>query len=253
MVPMTLSLRAPSPIVLRAWERVGPETAVPNRSAPRAAPAPVARHDPEAPDNRGAGRPGPAERSTAIATALAALHRKDAATLHHAVATATLAMALAAALGRSEREQLHAYDAGLVHDLGKLFVPRRLLRHEGRLDPRQRAVFQDHAALGAELARKTPGLARFVVAIAHHHERWDGAGYPDGLAEEAIPWDARVVAVADVAAVMRAGRPYRAPRSVTDVATELERCAGGQFCPATVEAALDAPRFGATLATAVRG
>lgn len=250
---MTLSLRAPIAIVRRPRERVGPEPIVPYRSAPRAAAAAFARREPRAPGERGADRPAPSERSTAIATALAALHRKDAATLHHAVAVATLAMALAAAIGRSEREQLHAYDAGLVHDLGKLFVPRRLLRHEGRLDPRERAVFQDHAALGAQLAGSTPGLTPFVSAIAHHHERWDGAGYPSGLAGEAIPWDARVVAVADVAAVMRAGRPYRAPRSVADVATELQRCAGGQFCPATVEAALDAPRFGATLATAVRG
>lgn len=200
-----------------------------------------------------AGRPTPpaeTQRGTAVATALAALHRQDPATLRHAVATAALAMAIAAALGRGEREQLHAYDAGLVHDLGKLFVPRRLLRHEGPLDAAARAVFQGHAARGADLARRTPGLEPFVAVIAHHHERWDGAGYPDGLHGPTIPWDARVVAVADVAAVLRAGRPYRAARTVDEVGAELERCAGSQFCPTTVHAALTSPRFGATLATA---
>lgn len=246
MDPMTLSLRAPSSLALRPRGCPGPDSLASAHPSPALA-ASAGSNGNDAP------RDHPSDRSFAIAVALAALHRKDAATLHHAVATATLAMALAAALGRSERDQLHAYDAGLVHDLGKLFLPRRLLRHEGKLVPRQRTAFRDHAGLGAELARRTPGLAPFVAAIAYHHERWDGAGYPDGLSEDAIPWDARVIAVADVAAVMRAGRPYRAPRSVADVAAELERCAGAQFCPRTVEAALGAPRFGATLATAVRG
>lgn len=214
-------------------------------------PARAATTAPSAARRRGTVPAGDADRSTAVATALAALHRKDPATLRHAVATATLAMAVAAALGRDERDQLHAYDAGLVHDLGKLFVPHRLLRHDGPLDARQRVTFEDHAALGAALAARTPGLAPFVAAIAHHHERWDGAGYPVGLCGAAIPWDARVVAVADVAAVLRAGRPYRAPLAVDAVATELERCAGGQFCPRTVAAALGSPRFVATVATVV--
>ncbi|WP_329174909.1 HD-GYP domain-containing protein [Streptomyces sp. NBC_01477] len=126
--------------------------------------------------------------------------------------------------------------AGTLHDIGKLGVPGALLRKPGPLTAAERRTVQRHPGHGYALVRDTgvPAVAR--VAVLHHHERLDGAGYPHGLAGRLIPWPARIVAVADALDAMTSTRSYRQARPVAAALAELRRCAGSQFDPCVVAA-----------------
>jgi HD-GYP domain-containing protein (c-di-GMP phosphodiesterase class II) len=126
--------------------------------------------------------------------------------------------------------------AGLLHDVGKLSIPRRILTCPGQLDAGSRAVMQRHSEAGAAFLARLPSLAHLVPTVLHHHEHVDGSGYPHGLAGDAIPFAARIVAVADAYSAITANRPYRAARSVEAAVLELRRVAGSQLDPAVVEA-----------------
>jgi HD-GYP domain-containing protein (c-di-GMP phosphodiesterase class II) len=119
-------------------------------------------------------------------------------------------------------------DAALLHDVGKLGVPDAVLFKPGGLERSEYEVVKRHAALGAEITADalTPEQCRW---IRHHHEHWDGGGYPDGLAGESIPEGSRLIAVADAWDVMIRARHYGTVRPVEDAIAELERCAGAQF------------------------
>ncbi|MFF7650063.1 HD-GYP domain-containing protein [Streptomyces sp. NPDC007983] len=126
--------------------------------------------------------------------------------------------------------------AGILHDVGKLGVPTRLLRKNGPLTPEERRVIELHPEYGHEMVRGIRFLGEARTAILHHHERLDGSGYPYGLAGSQIPEFARVVAVADAFDAMTSTRTYSRARPVETAVAELKRCAGTQFDPRMVRA-----------------
>lgn len=130
--------------------------------------------------------------------------------------------------------------AGILHDVGKLGVPTRLLRKDGPLTPEERRVIELHPEYGHEMVRGIGFLGEARSAILHHHERIDGTGYPYGLRGEQIPVPARVVAVADSFDAMTSTRSYSRARPVAVALAELERCAGAQFDPVMVRALVSA-------------
>ncbi|WP_329381841.1 HD-GYP domain-containing protein [Streptomyces sp. NBC_01716] len=135
--------------------------------------------------------------------------------------------------------------AGILHDVGKLGVPTRVLRKDGPLTPEERRVIELHPEYGHEIVRGIGFLGEARLAILHHHERLDGSGYPYGLAGAEIPEFARVVAVADAFDAMTSTRSYRRARPVATALVELRRCAGSQFDPRMVGALVSAlDRYG---------
>jgi putative nucleotidyltransferase with HDIG domain len=143
---------------------------------------------------------------------------------------------LARALGLSARQAEEIAYAGLLHDIGKIGVPDSILNKPERLTDAERAVMMGHAAAGANIVAQAGPLAKLAPLIRHHHEWWDGRGYPDGLAGDAIPLGARIIAVADALDTMTTDRPYRAARRRRDALAEIRRCAGSQFDPHVVAA-----------------
>jgi HD-GYP domain-containing protein (c-di-GMP phosphodiesterase class II) len=128
--------------------------------------------------------------------------------------------------------------AGLLHDLGKLMVPDRVLLGSGRLVGLDLAVMRRHAVDG-EMMMLAAGFGVESYWVRCHHERWDGTGYPNGLTGVQIPIEARIIGVADAFHAMQSHRPYQEPRSMAWAMDELERCVGSQFCPLTVAAVQD--------------
>ncbi|MEU3600082.1 HD-GYP domain-containing protein [Streptomyces sp. NPDC006798] len=147
-------------------------------------------------------------------------------------AAALIAMELRMDEGRREAIRL----AGILHDVGKLGVPTRILRKDGPLTPEERRIIELHPEYGHEITRGIGFLREAREAILHHHERLDGTGYPCGLAGDGIPESARVVAVADAFDAMTSTRSYSRARPVPVALKELERCAGTQFDPRMVTA-----------------
>jgi putative nucleotidyltransferase with HDIG domain len=172
--------------------------------------------------------------------ALAAEYRDDNSP-EHTQRVATLAARMARHLGESDRMVWLVRQAAPLHDVGKIAIPDSILLKPGRLEPEEFEVVKTHAVLGARvLAGEGSELLGVAERIARsHHERWDGGGYPDGLAGEAIPLVARLVAVADVFDVLVHERPYKEAWSVEAAAGEIRAGAGTQFDPGVV-AAFDA-------------
>jgi putative nucleotidyltransferase with HDIG domain len=154
----------------------------------------------------------------------------------HSERVGAISRALAAALGLPDEQVERIAYAGLLHDIGKVGVPDHVLRKPGVLDDEERRVMMSHAELGAGIVGHAGPLAQLAPFIRHHHEWWDGGGYPDGLAGEAIPLGACIVAVADAFDTMTTGRPYRPALSLEEALGELERRAGTQFHPRVVAA-----------------
>lgn len=119
-----------------------------------------------------------------------------------------------------------------LHDLGKLAIPDSILKKPGKLEPEEWERMQAHTTLGEEMARRLGFLPQATLqVIRHHHERWDGSGYPDGLAGEAIPLLARVFALADVYDALTSERPYKRAWSHEEALAEIRRQAGRHFDP----------------------
>jgi HD-GYP domain-containing protein (c-di-GMP phosphodiesterase class II) len=126
--------------------------------------------------------------------------------------------------------------AARLHDVGKLGVPDTILQKPGPLDEAEWAVMRRHPEWGAEMVGSVPGLEELGMLVGHHHERWDGHGYPNGIEGESIPLASRVISVCDAFEAMISDRPYRASLTVGDALAELETGAGSQFDPAVVAA-----------------
>ena len=182
----------------------------------------------------------------ALATAVEA---KDDTTGNHIGRVRDLGLLLARELApREARDPQMAYGF-LLHDIGKLAVPDAVLCKPGRLDDHEWTLMRRHCDEGVRILSGVPFLDRAIEVVRHHHERWDGAGYPDGLAGEEIPLWARMFAVVDTLDAITSSRPYR-PRQSLDVALEeIRRCAGSQFDPRVVDALerLDRERLEALL------
>ncbi|MGY0018557.1 HD-GYP domain-containing protein [Streptomyces sp. cg35] len=161
---------------------------------------------------------------------------KDGYTRGHSERVGQASMMIARELGMADERVEVLRFAGILHDVGKLGVPTRLLRKDGPLTPEEREIIQLHPEYGHEMVRGIGFLGEARAAILHHHERLDGSGYPYGLAGTQIPEFARVVAVADAFDAMTSTRTYSRARPVDVALAELERCAGSQFDPVMVRA-----------------
>jgi putative two-component system response regulator len=169
--------------------------------------------------------------------ALAAEYRDDL-TGAHTRRVATTAAALARKLGLDGQTTRLVELAAPLHDIGKIGVPDAVLRKSGELDRDERAIMRRHTLIGARmLASSDSPVLKLAEEIAlRHHERWDGAGYPEGLSSYQIPLAARIVAVADVFDALCCSRPYKPPWSIDKAVAEVAAGAGGQFDPDVVRA-----------------
>ncbi|MBT2506289.1 HD-GYP domain-containing protein [Streptomyces sp. ISL-98] len=165
---------------------------------------------------------------------------KDRYTRGHSERVGRASVMIARELGMDEDRIEVLRFAGILHDVGKLGVPTRLLRKDGPLTPEERRVIELHPEYGHEMVRGIGFLGEARSAILHHHERLDGSGYPYGLAGTQIPEFARVVAVADAFDAMTSNRSYQRARPVGTAVEELDRCAGTQFDPVMVAALIRA-------------
>jgi len=165
-----------------------------------------------------------------------AVEARDAYTGKHAERVAAYAMEIARALGVPISDAPEIEFGFLLHDIGKLAIPDAILYKPGALTDYERALMAQHPLIGAEIVREIAFLGEAAQVVRSHHERWDGSGYPDGLAGEQIPLAARVFAVADVLDALTTERPYR-PASPLSVAREMIVAESGkQFDPRVVEA-----------------
>jgi HD-GYP domain-containing protein (c-di-GMP phosphodiesterase class II) len=155
-----------------------------------------------------------------------ALEAKDPYTRGHSERVATLARRLALAAGVAPRAAGTIAQAGLLHDIGKIAIPESVLHKPGALSEEEWAVMRRHPLIGAQIVAPLEFFAEGVVILRHHHERYDGSGYPDGLRGEMIPVGARIVAVADVYDALTSDRPYRQRLSHADAVRHLQAQAG---------------------------
>jgi putative nucleotidyltransferase with HDIG domain len=180
---------------------------------------------------------------------VSAIEARDPYTSGHSRRVSRMSVEIARAIGLSHREVERIRVAGLLHDVGKIhekYAP--ILSKPDRLTRDEWMLMKEHPADGEKLVANVSQLHDVLPAVRHHHERWDGAGYPDGLRGEAIPLMARVMAIADTIDAMTSDRSYRRGLSVDEVRTEVERCAGSQFDPAIVGKLLSGPYWNALFA-----
>jgi diguanylate cyclase (GGDEF)-like protein len=154
----------------------------------------------------------------------------------HLDGVARLAVGVGHRLGLDDEALDQLRLAAELHDIGKVAIPDAIIAKPGPLDDDEWAFMRRHTIIGERIVAAAPALGPVAKLVRASHERWDGGGYPDGHAGDAIPLGARIVAVCDAYDAMRADRPYRRARSAADAAAELRRCAGTQFDPAVVDA-----------------
>ena len=176
-----------------------------------------------------------AARFRAAASLAKAVDLRDTYTGSHSARVAELAARVAARLGLDDEQVELSRLAGSLHDLGKLAIPEEILRKPGPLTGPERLVLERHPQIGSRMLESL-GIDPVGEWILHHHERWDGTGYPDRLPGPEIPLGARIVFVVDAYDAMTSDRVYRGRLSESDALAELERCAGTQFDPAVVAA-----------------
>lgn len=176
-----------------------------------------------------------------------AIEARDPYTSGHSRRVSRLAMEIARAIGLHEREVKRIGVAGLLHDVGKIHEKyAAILQKPDRLSKDEWLLMKEHPSDGEALIAKVSQLHDILPAVRHHHERWDGAGYPDGLQGEAIPLMARVLTFADTIDAMTSTRPYRRGLTQEEVRVEILKCSGQQFDPRIADALL-ASRAWATL------
>jgi diguanylate cyclase (GGDEF)-like protein len=173
-----------------------------------------------------------------VASLTSALRAKDPQTKDHAERCSWYTGELAAELGLADTEISVLRVASLLHDIGKIVVPDEILLKPGPLNAAEMKRMRRHPSDGANTLSNVPTAADAVPVILHHHERFDGAGYPDGLSGDDIPMGARILLVADAFDAMTEDRPYRKAMPVVDAIAELKRFSGTQFDPTIVEAFL---------------
>ena len=170
---------------------------------------------------------------------LAAVNARDSYTAMHSREVVTLARAVARRLGLDEAKTSEVEHIALLHDLGKIAIPDAILRKAGPLTSHEMTLMRQHPVVGAQILGSMPELAHLAPAVRAEHERWDGGGYPDGLAGEDIPVASRIALVCDAYHAMTSNRPYRRAMSAAAAREEIRREAGAQFCPHAAAALLD--------------
>jgi GAF domain-containing protein len=169
----------------------------------------------------------------------AAVDTKDHYTLGHSRRVTDFAVTIARAMRLPERAIDEIRTASLLHDVGKIGIPEAILQKPGRLDPDEMRLIKMHPELGVHILQSVDDFSGIIPLVKHHHERYDGKGYPTGLAGEEIPLGARILSVADALDAMTSDRPYRSGLPTSEAVDELRRCAGTQFDPDVVDAAVD--------------
>ncbi len=173
----------------------------------------------------------------AVECLVAALEARDPYSCGHSRRVADMAVDLARLVGLKGRELEMVHIAAHLHDIGKIGVPDQILRKPGRLLPHEYAIIQRHPEIGYNILVKSRQLKRVAAMVLHHHERWDGKGYPRGLKGEAIPLGSRIIALCDAVDAMTSERPYRPPLSWQQCWQEIVAGKAGQFDAVLVEAA----------------
>jgi putative nucleotidyltransferase with HDIG domain len=174
---------------------------------------------------------------TATVRALAgAVEARDAYTGKHAERVAAYGIELARALGMARPEAPEIEFGFLLHDIGKVAIPDRILYKPGSLSDEERALMNRHPVIGAEIVSGIEFLTEAAQVVRSHHERWDGSGYPDGLCGDEIPVAARVFAVADVFDALTTDRPYRPASTLAEARDIIRRESGSHFDPRVVDA-----------------
>ena len=176
-----------------------------------------------------------------LAALSSALDVRDTETEGHARRVLRYMELIAEGLGVPAEQHATLRRGALLHDIGKIGVPDHILRKPGPLTENEWYTMKTHPDLGARIIANIPFLEDVAMIIRAHHERWDGNGYPEGLAGEQIPLGARIFAVADSFDAMTSDRPYRRGRQLDEAVAEIERCANTQFDPAVVAAFLAVP------------
>jgi HD-GYP domain-containing protein (c-di-GMP phosphodiesterase class II) len=161
---------------------------------------------------------------------------RDGNTGEHSDRVVDVAQRIGERLGLGRRELRDLGYAARLHDIGKVGVPDLVLHKPGPLDDDERELIKGHSVWGADLVGRIPGLEDVARIVRHHHERYDGAGYPDKLAGRDIPLSSRILTVADAYVAMTENRPYRRARPRFEVDREFRDCSGKQFDPYVVEA-----------------
>ncbi|MEA2383168.1 MAG: hypothetical protein QOH72_3139 [Solirubrobacteraceae bacterium] len=186
-------------------------------------------------DGHGAPLPRHADVIEALSTALL---ERDRYTGEHSECVVELAREVARAMDVSEIDVERIAAAALVHDVGKVAIPDRVLHKAAPLDDAEWELMRDHPVIGERILRTIPGMGAVARIVRHEHERFDGGGYPDGLAGDEIPVGSRVILACDAYHAMTSDRPYRRAMAHEDAVSELARAAGTQFDPRVVTALL---------------
>jgi response regulator RpfG family c-di-GMP phosphodiesterase len=177
------------------------------------------------------------ERTADVLNALiAALDYRDTETQWHSRRVALFSRMLGAQLGLDQRELQNIELGALLHDIGKIGISDTILLKPGKLTEEEWVQMRQHPRLGHQLLEGIDFLSEARVTVLHHHERWDGQGYPDGLARHDINLGARVFAVCDTLDAITSDRPYRKARPLQVAVEEIQRCSGSQFDPRVVDA-----------------
>ena len=164
-----------------------------------------------------------------IANLIHLLESHDALSASHAIGVALQADAIAIGMEMNSDHRQKLWRAALMHDIGKLDVPAEILRSASSLNPEALKMIRRHPAVGAELMERSAALRELAPFVRHHHERWDGTGYPSNLRGEEIPLEARIIGLCDAVHSMSMTRPYQGARPADQIIREVERCAGSQF------------------------
>ena len=173
---------------------------------------------------------------SAVTALAAAIDARDNYTHEHSEQVVALASEVARMLGLPANEIERIKRGALLHDVGKVAISNEILYKPGPLSEVEAAVMREHPVIGERILRRTPELADIAPLVRHEHERWDGGGYPDGIAGSRIPTGSRIILACDAYNAMITQRPYREPMSRSDAVAELSACAGTQFDPTVVDA-----------------
>jgi len=171
-----------------------------------------------------------------IETLNAAVEARDPYTAGHSQRVRRVSLAIGRELRLSAKQLGALGTAALFHDIGKIGMPDSILTKPERLDPAEQRTMREHAARGAEIVSRISSLKDCVPAIRHHHERWDGLGYPDGLSGKEIPIEAAIIAIADAWDAMTTDRPYAAALHTDEAMLQIHAGKGKQFNPVAVDA-----------------
>lgn len=156
---------------------------------------------------------------------------KDAYTEGHSKRVAMYSLKIAQAMGLDEEEQNTIYQAGLLHDIGKILTPEAILLKPRKFKRSEYAIMKNHSIDGENMISHIPSFKKYAEIIRHHHERYDGRGYPDGLSGDKIPLLSRIMSVADAFDAMTTNRIYKAHKNLSEAIFEIDRCSGTQFDP----------------------